>query len=303
MTINRQLLFIVLSILFISPQTGLSDEGKKSAGGGPRVIVFGAHPDDCEIRAGGSAMNWTRSHGRVKFVSMTNGDIGHWKMSGGQLAKRRKVEIERAAEVLGVDSTILDIHDGELMPTLENRRAVTRLIRNWKADIVITHRTNDYHPDHRYTGVLVQDSAYMVTVPFFCPDTPHLTKNPIFLHCYDRFKQPAPFKPDVVVSIDDVIDKKISALCLMESQFVERGCGGSDALTPKNAQEKEAAQERVRKAFRHRSSRIAEDFRDKLIELYGEEKGKRIKYAEAFQVCEYGRQPSQKELKRLFGIK
>lgn len=152
-----------------------------------RIICFGAHPDDCELPAGGVAAMWAARGHHVKFVSVTNGDIGHWREAGGPLARRRTAEVERAARILGITTQVLDIHDGELLPTLENRRTLTRLIRQWKADIVMSHRPNDYHPDHRYTGILVQDSAYMVTVPFFCPDTPILRTNPVFLFYPDRF--------------------------------------------------------------------------------------------------------------------
>ncbi|MHC4179540.1 MAG: PIG-L deacetylase family protein, partial [Planctomycetota bacterium] len=146
------------------------------------VIVFGAHPDDSEIRAGGAGAMWSDLGHHVKLVSVTNGDIGHWGMAGGALAKRRNAEVQAASKVLGTTAEVLDIHDGELMPTLENRKIMTRLIRQWNADIVIAHRPNDYHPDHRYTGVLMQDCAYMVGVPFLCPDTPHLKKGPVFLY-------------------------------------------------------------------------------------------------------------------------
>src|SRR5437867_1733505 len=147
------------------------------AGAAPlHIICFGAHPDDCELQAGGTAAMWAARGHKVKFVSVTNGDIGHWRDAGGPLARRRKAEVEQAAQILGITTEVLDIHDGELLPTLENRRALTRLIREWKADLVMGPRPNDYHPDHRYTGVLVQDAAYMVTVPHFCPDTEILRK-------------------------------------------------------------------------------------------------------------------------------
>src|SRR5688572_19900989 len=141
-----------------------------------RIIVFGAHPDDAEFKAGGTAILWANQGHHVKLVSVTNGDIGHWQMAGGPLAQRRTAEAVKADKILGAESEVLDIHDGELEPNLENRRKITRLIRQWQADIVIAHRPWDYHPDHRYTGVLVQDAAFMVTVPFFCPDTPVLAK-------------------------------------------------------------------------------------------------------------------------------
>jgi LmbE family N-acetylglucosaminyl deacetylase len=155
-----------------------------------RIIVFGAHPDDAEYRGAGVAMKWAKLGHHVKLVSATNGDIGHWQMAGGPLALRRKKEVLAVAQKLGVTNEVLDIHDGEIMPTLENRRMITRLIRQWNADVVITNRPNDYHPDHRYTSILVQDSAYMVGVPFFTPDVPPLKRNPVFLYTSDRFQRP-----------------------------------------------------------------------------------------------------------------
>ena len=162
-----------------------------------RIICFGAHPDDCEIQVGGVAAMWAGKGHHVKLVSVTNGDIGHWREAGGPLARRRKAEAEQADKILGVTCEVLDIHDGELLPTLENRRLFTRLIREWKADVVMSPRPNDYHPDHRYTGVLVQDAAYMVTVPFFCPDVPHLEKNPFFFYYPDSFQKPNPVQADI----------------------------------------------------------------------------------------------------------
>jgi N-acetylglucosamine malate deacetylase 1 len=264
------------------------------------VIVFGAHPDDCEIRAGGVAALWSDLGHHVKLVSMTNGDIGHWQMAGGPLALRRNEEVQQAAKILGTTTEVLDIHDGELEPTLENRKLMTRLIRQWNADIVIGHRPNDYHPDHRYTGVLMQDCAYMVGVPFLCPDVPHMKKNPVFLYSFDNFKLPTPFRADIVVSIDSVIERKIDALATMESQFIEGGATGGPHRIPANDEERKAAFERLRDGFRRRAEHVANYGRDKLIDLYGEEAGKQVRYAEAFEICEYGRQPNRAEIVKLF---
>src|SRR5579872_601345 len=186
-----------------------------------RIICFGAHPDDCEIQAGGVGAMWAAKGHHVKLVSVTNGDIGHWREAGGPLARRRKAEVERADAMLGVTSEVLDIHDGELLPTIENRRIITRLIREWKADIVMSPRPNDYHPDHRYTGVLVQDAAYMVVVPNIVPQAAALRKNPIFLYYEDNFQKPAPFRPDVVVNIDDSWSTKIASMDAQVSQMYE----------------------------------------------------------------------------------
>ncbi len=279
---------------FVAKADEQKDDGKL------RIVCFGGHPDDCEIRAGGTGAMWAERGHHVMFVSATNGDIGHFQMAGGPLAVRRYREVQEAAEVLGVTTRVLDIHDGELMPTLENRRTFTRLIRRWNADIVMGHRPNDYHPDHRYTGVLMQDSAFMVAVPFFCPDTKHLDKNPVFLFYWDHFQQPNPFEPDVVVSIDSVIEKKVDALSIMESQFYEGGALGYTRPLPQTAQENEMRRGEVRERFKARFAKVADDYRDKLNELYGEQLGGKVEYAEAFEVCEYGRQPSAAELRELF---
>ncbi len=267
-----------------------------------RIIAFGAHPDDAEIKSGGSALLWGTKGHKVKMVSTTNGDIGHWKEGGGALAQRRLKEVQTAAKILGTEVQVLDNHDGELMPTLENRRAITRLIREWSADIVLVHRPNDYHPDHRYTSILIQDAAFMVICPFFCPDVPHLKTNPVFLYFSDNFKKPSPFEPDVVVAIDSVIDKKINALAKLESQFIEGCVMGHEGMIPKTPAEWTAARKRVHENFAARFAAVADKYRTKLIEVYGQEKGSKVKYAEAFELCEYGRQPSKEELLKLFPV-
>ncbi|MDI9431725.1 MAG: PIG-L family deacetylase [Planctomycetota bacterium] len=278
---------------------GPADDGKL------RIIVFGAHPDDCELKAGGTAALWAAQGHHVKFVSTTNGDIGHAEIAGGPLARRRIAEVKEAAKVLGIETEVLDIHDGELMPTLENRKTFVRLIREWKADIVMGHRPNDYHPDHRYTGILMQDAAFMVTVAFFCPDVPQLVKNPVFLYLSDNFQKPNPFEPAVVVGIDSVYDKKADAIWTLESQIESTWATGNfETVVPVPADPVAREQRRlqVRERIAARNRRVADKYREKLIESYGPEKGARIVHAEAFELCEYGRQPSPEELKALFLI-
>jgi LmbE family N-acetylglucosaminyl deacetylase len=267
-----------------------------------RIIVFGAHPDDCEILAGGAAAKWSALGHHVKFVSVTNGDIGHWREAGGPLARRRTAEVMQCAKILGIQSEVLDIHDGELLPTLEHRRTITRLIRQWRADIVMSHRPNDYHPDHRNVGILVQDAAYMVTVPFFCPDTPHLKGNPVFLYGEDRFTKPNRFTADIVVAIDDVIAKKMATVHALESQFYEGGCNGGPELVPDPNNQAAVAlrKQQVEQEFDAWFSGTARRFAAQLAETYGTEPASRIRYAEAFEICEYGRTPSREEIRRLF---
>ena len=273
-----------------------------AAGAPLRIIMFGAHPDDCELNTAGVAAKWAALGHKFKCVSVTNGDIGHSVLAGGPLALRRRAEALKAAQILGIETEVLDNHDGELMVTLENRRKIARLIREWQADVVISHRPNDYHPDHRYTGVLVMDAAYMVQVPFFSPEVPPLKRNPVFLFSEDRFQKPNPFRGDIVVGIDDVIDKKLQVVVdTMESQFYEGGCcDAPPGGFPTDAAGKEARRKQVHDRFTTRFSATADKFRSCLAEWYGADRAAGIRYAEAFEICEYGRQPTKDEIRELF---
>jgi LmbE family N-acetylglucosaminyl deacetylase len=264
-----------------------------------RVIAFGAHPDDCELKASGVAAMWAAAGHKVKFVSVTNGDIGHFASAGGPLAQRRTAEVEACADILGIETQVLDNHDGELMPTLENRKTIAGLIRNWQADVVLSPRPNDYHPDHRYTAILVQDAAFMVTVPFFRPDTPRLEKNPVFLYYSDRFEKPYPFEADLIVGIDSVADQKYACTGALRSQFSEWNAWMDGRLSEVPADEP-GRLAFVRGLFENRDAAVADKFRDRLVALYGAQRGRAIRFAEAFELCEYGSQASQDELKRLF---
>jgi LmbE family N-acetylglucosaminyl deacetylase len=190
-----------------------------------RIIMIGAHPDDCDQDGGGTAILFAKLGHAVKFVSVTNGDAGHQTMKGAELAKRRLAEAKEAGKRFGVEYDVLDNHDGELLPSLEVRLQIIRKIREWNADIVIAPRPNDYHPDHRYTGVLVQDAAYMVAVPNLAPGTPALTKNPVFLYFQDGFKRPNPFRPDIAVDISEVYAQKVHAkglITFLDEQGLEK---------------------------------------------------------------------------------
>jgi LmbE family N-acetylglucosaminyl deacetylase len=267
-----------------------------------RVIAFGAHPDDAELKASGVAALWAAAGHKVKFVSMTNGDVGHFEMAGGPLARRRKAEVEACARILGIETQVLDIHDGELTPSLENRKTMSRLIREWQADIVMGHRPHDYHPDHRYTGVLMDDSAVVVMAPFFVPDTPPTSRNPVFLYYSDGFQDPKPFTPSIVVDIDAAAERKWQCVSAMPSQFGDRDSWQARTLPNVPSGDRERAAYLL-DLFKKRSLAVADQYRDRLTALYGAERGKKVQYAEAFQLGQYGRQVSAEELKGLFGLR
>jgi len=261
-----------------------------------RIIMIGAHPDDCDDDGGGTAALFAQLGYAVKFVSVTNGDAGHQLIGGAELAKRRLAEAKEAGKRLGVAYDVLDNHDGQLMPTLEVRLQVIKKIREWNADIVIAPRPNDYHPDHRYTGVLVQDAAYMVAVPNIAPETPALKKNPVFLYFQDRFQRPNLFRPDIAIDITSVFDKKIAGLDAHESQMYEwlPWIGHYADQVPKDKAE------RIRWLAETRRQSIRPDVRAALEKWYGKEKAASIKNAEAFEICEYGAQPDEVSIRKMF---
>ena len=264
---------------------------------GLRIIAFGAHPDDCDFRAGGAGAKFAAHGDHVKFVTLTDGSAGHQTQGGGALSNRRRAETQESARRLGIEAyEMLDNHDGELLPTLEARREVIRKIREWKADVVLAPRPWDYHPDHRYTGVLVQDAAYMVMVPNICPETPSLRKNPVFLYFEDGFQRPNPFRPDVAISIDDVFDKKVAAIASHVSQMFEWWPFMTDRLA-------EVPADPVARVAWLRKLRFEDPLpatiREGLRKWYGPQADV-IRHAEAFEVCEYGRQPTLQELRKLF---
>ncbi|MCE4563654.1 PIG-L family deacetylase [Maribellus sp. CM-23] len=260
------------------------------------VVVIGAHPDDCDIDAGGTALKYAQMGHRVLFVSLTNGDAGHHEKGGGALARIRRAEAQEAGKRLGVSYTVLDNHDAELMPTLENRHQIIRIIREWKADVVISHRPYDYHPDHRNAALLVQDAAFLVVVPNVVSDVPALKKNPVFLYSHDSFQKPSPFKPDIAVDITDVVEQKIYGMAAHESQFFEWLPWLNGTLDQVPATD----EQRVKWLAGFRISPIGDELRQSLVKWYGAEKGAQVKIAESFEICEFGRHPSDDEIRRLF---
>jgi len=184
-------------------------------------------------------------------------------------------EAEEAGKRLGVkEYVVMDNHDGELMPTLENRLKVIREIRKWDADIVIGPRPNDYHPDHRYTAILMQDAAFMVVVPNIAPDVPALKKNPVFLYAADRFQKPNPFEADIAIDIDDVFNQKINGMAAHASQYFDWLPWLSGTLD--QIPEDEAG--RLEYLAKRRTFRPGTSTRESLIKWYGED-GKTKKYS------------------------
>jgi LmbE family N-acetylglucosaminyl deacetylase len=264
-----------------------------------RILVIGAHPDDADIKAGGTAARWCALGHTVKLVSLTDGSGGHHLQHGPSLARRRRVEADAAASVIGASYEIVDIPDGALDDRLEYRHKVIRLVRTFRPDLVLTHRATDYHPDHRHAGLLVQDSAYQLTVPSVCPDTPYLSGIPVILYFSDAFRKPCRFEPHVAVDIEDSLDQLIEMLHCHASQFYEwipYNAGYLDQVPPDDLARKDWLADRLRRRLRP----LADRYRDLVLQIYGPERGRLVRYIEAFEVSEFGAPLDTSAVARLF---
>ncbi len=263
------------------------------------ILCFGAHPDDCDFRHGGMAMLYRALGHRVKFISMTNGDTGHYSMGGGPLARRRCAEALAAGRIADVEYEVLDIHNGELEPTVMVRKLVIERMRQFEADLVLCHRANDYHPDHRSVGVLVQDASYIVTVPNVCPLTPPLEQAPVLGYAFDEFALPNPYQVDVAIDTDSVFDRKVDMAHCHASQVYEwlpYNGGHLDQVPEADAERRAWLQERLGHRFGH----VADVARDTLVKIYGEERGATVRTAETVSFSEYGRRATPEDIARLF---
>lgn len=261
------------------------------------VLFVGAHPDDADIQFGGTAIKYVHLGHKVSYLTLTNGNAGHETLGAAALAQRRYHETQSVAKFLGINYFVLDNNDAELQATIENRKKVIRVIREVKAHLIITHRPNDYHADHRNTSLLVQDAAYLVCVPNVLPLTPRLEFNPVIVYHQDNFNKPGPFTPEIIVDITDVIDKKMEALSLHESQvfewipFIEGYL--QEVPTDKS--------ERVRwlKSRWGKQANVSQ-FLSALKEKEAAEQLKGAQYIEAFERCEYGTRLTHENVRRLF---
>lgn len=265
-----------------------------------RIMVIGAHPDDCDIRAGGCAAKWSAAGHHVLFLSATNGQSGHHQDNLAKVVQRRMGEAAASAGVIGIESQVLPIPCGHMEPLLVYRLMFIRAIRQFAPDLILTHRPNDYHPDHRYTSQLVQDSSYMVRVPAVAPEVPPLNYSPVIAYMYDDFRKPTAFTPDVVIAIDDTMDKKMEMIHCHTSQMYEWVPWIQGELDQVPADE-DARRKFLWQRWEVFSSSVAEKCRAQLIDRYGRARGQAVKYAEAFEACEYGDALTAGQIDRLFG--
>lgn len=266
-----------------------------------RLLILGAHPDDAEFHAGGLATIYRRLGHRVKFISLTNGQAGHHLRFGEELVAIRFAEAQRAAELIGAECEVWEHPDGELLPTLELRRQVIGEIRRFRPDLILTHRTNDYHPDHRAVGHVVRDACYMIGVPGIVPDLPVVERTPVVAFMPDRFTKPTPLAGDVVVDVSGEIDTIVSMLACHASQVFEWLPHNLGVATQVPGEEL-ARRQWLRDWFLAYLAPAAQRYRAELIKAYGPVRGSQIQYAEAFEISEYAAPLDAAARSRLFGF-
>ncbi len=242
-------------------------------------MVVGAHPDDAEFNLSGLLLRYAAQGNAIAITSLTDGSAGHQTLGRRELAQRRAGEAKAAARKLGAELNIWPVADGALQPTLANRERLIHEIRVFGPDLLVTHRLNDYHPDHRAAAQLVQDACYMVRVPNVVPEVPALEQDVVVAYMCDFFQQPKPFHADLVLPLDDWFDAACELLACHESQVQEwlpyvQGEAGNASWFPH--------------AYRARAAAIAKRYANGGCQL-----------AEALEISEYGRQLSTTELANL----
>ena len=263
-----------------------------------RLLVIGAHPDDAEFHAGGLLTRFCAAGHRVHVISVTDGAAGHHALPADALAKARAEEAARAGARCGFSTEVWQHPDGALEPTLAVRMQVIRAIRAFAPDVLLTHRVNDYHPDHRAVGQLVQDASFMVRVPKVAPEVPALRADPVVLFMADFFTRPNAFRGDVVVDVGPEMPAIIDLLDCHATQVYEwlPWLDGRDDVptTP------EARRAWLHAWFAHRPRAVAERHREALVHAYGD-RAEDIEFAEALEESEYGRRLTPRLRQQLFG--
>lgn len=267
-----------------------------------RLMVIGAHPDDCEGNTGGIAMKILNKGGKVMFVSATNGNAGHHAMKKDELEARRLKETQRVSEEFGILYHVMDNDDAYLQNTVKNRDSLIRLIRSFRPDVIVTHRTNDYHTDHRNTGLMVQDASFLLRVPLVCTDVPALDYDPIILYMADGFKKPVKLQPDMVVDVEEYNGCKAKMLYHHESQMFEwlPWLAGTLDKVPKDPEGRvEFCRLWLLAQYKYL---INEDYLHTYKQIYGSRAKDNLVCFEAFEISEYGAGVTAEELCQLFGL-
>lgn len=265
----------------------------------PRILVFGAHPDDAECHVGGLLCLYRELHFPVKIISVTNGAMGHYKISGEALAQRRLAEAQAASALIGSAFEAWNYPDGELEPSLGLRARVIHEIRTFKPDLVLTHRPYDYHPDHRAVAQLVQDASYMVTVPPIVPGTPILPRDPVVAYMPDLFTRPNPLRADVIIDVTAKMEQIVNLLACHTSQVFE-WMPFNEGILDQVPADDAARLNWLRHWIEALKWPYTERYQTSILEVYGREPVAATMFVEVLEVSEYARSLDSSSKLRLF---
>jgi N-acetylglucosamine malate deacetylase 1 len=180
------------------------------------LLAFGVHPDDIELSCAGTLLVEKINGKKVGIVDLTRGELG----TRGT-AQTRKEESENSALILGVDiRENLEMADGFFQNNEENQKKIIKVLRKYKPDVILCNAPDDRHPDHGRSAQLVNDAAFLsglIKIETTGDDgSPQEAWRPkyVFNYIQDLY-----FKPDFVIDISAVIDKKITAIEAFSTQF------------------------------------------------------------------------------------
>jgi N-acetylglucosamine malate deacetylase 1 len=264
-----------------------------------RLLILGAHPDDSEFHAGGLSSLYRKKGHEVRMVSATDGSAGHHQIGREELAVVRRKEAAAAAGVIGATGVTWDFPDGELQATLELRHRVIAEIRTYRPDLVLTHRTNDYHPDHRAVGQAVQDASFLVRVPHVVPDVPALDHDPVVAYMADMFTKPSPLEPHIVLDIGSRIDTIVQMLAQHASQVFEwlPHLEGTRSDVPVDEAERLAW---LKAWYTQIIGPRADRCREALRDIYSVDRTDTVPLVEMFEISEHGGALTDELKARLF---
>lgn len=278
---KKCLLSIVISLLFYSFAISQAPL---------RVMVIFAHPDEGEIYTGGITALFTKMGHQVKFMSLTNGDAGHYSMKPADLAKMRYQEAMESKKILSLgDYEVLDYHDQFLKNNKETQDKVIKSIQAWNPDIVFTYyAAKGGHIDNMTAGYIVRDAAPRL----------QMTKMPVFVYMRDFFTINFSYVPDFAIGIDSVWQTKLAACSAMRSQVMDaipHSMGILEEVRADPAKQKELIYQNT-----YPYSSVTNVNMPALEKWYGHEGASKIRFAEAFEIAEFGHQPTETEMQTLF---
>jgi LmbE family N-acetylglucosaminyl deacetylase len=191
----------------------------------PTIFSLLAHPDDAEFLCAGTLLRLRQERGwDVHIATMTPGDCGSVEHSAEEIARIRRSEGHKAAQLMGATYHCVESRDLRVFydePTLER---VVRLFRTVRPDVVLTHSPSDYMLDHEMTSVLGRAAAFAAPIPNFLADRNLGTPLPHIPHLYycDPIEGKDPLgrdiEPGILIDISNVIEKKAEMLAAHASQ-------------------------------------------------------------------------------------